>query len=41
MKAITLTLQTEQPILATSFQGDPNSDVSDISKIVTLCSKRT
>lgn len=28
MKAITLTLQTEQPILATSFQGDPNSDVS-------------
>ncbi|MEA5498948.1 RAMP superfamily CRISPR-associated protein [Limnoraphis robusta Tam1] len=28
MKAITLTLKTEQPILATSFQGDPNSDVS-------------
>ena len=28
MKAITLTLQTKQPILATSFQGDPNSDVS-------------
>jgi len=28
MKAITLTLQTQQPILATSFQGDPNSDVS-------------
>ncbi|MEG4496159.1 CRISPR-associated protein Csx10 [Microcoleus sp. F10-C6] len=28
MKAITLTLQTQQPVLATSFQGDPNSDVS-------------
>jgi len=28
MKAITLTLETQQPILATSFQGDPNSDVS-------------
>ena len=28
MKAITVTLQTEQPVLATSFQGDPNSDVS-------------
>jgi len=28
MKAITLTLETLQPILATSFQGDPNSDVS-------------
>jgi len=28
MKAITLTLHTQQPILATSFQGDPNSDVS-------------
>lgn len=28
MKAITFTLETQQPILATSFQGDPNSDVS-------------
>jgi CRISPR-associated protein Csx10 len=28
MKAIILTLETQQPILATSFQGDPNSDVS-------------
>lgn len=28
MKAITLTLETQQPVLATSFQGDPNSDVS-------------
>ncbi|XHX78397.1 MAG: RAMP superfamily CRISPR-associated protein [Stenomitos frigidus ULC029] len=28
MKAIIVTLQTEQPVLATSFQGDPNSDVS-------------
>ncbi|MBW4650108.1 MAG: CRISPR-associated protein Csx10 [Kastovskya adunca ATA6-11-RM4] len=28
MKAITLTLETQQPLLATSFQGDPNSDVS-------------
>jgi len=28
MRAITVTLQTEQPVLATSFQGDPNSDVS-------------
>ena len=28
MKAITLTLEAQQPILATSFQGDPNSDVS-------------
>lgn len=28
MKAITFSLQTIQPILATSFQGDPNSDVS-------------
>lgn len=28
MKAITITLRTEQPVLATSFQGDPNSDVS-------------
>jgi CRISPR-associated protein Csx10 len=28
MKAITVTLHTQQPILATSFQGDPNSDVS-------------
>jgi CRISPR-associated protein Csx10 len=28
MKAITVTLKTEQPVLATSFQGDPNSDVS-------------
>ncbi|MBO9999820.1 MAG: RAMP superfamily protein [Cyanobacteria bacterium SID2] len=28
MKAITFSLQTIQPVLATSFQGDPNSDVS-------------
>jgi CRISPR-associated protein Csx10 len=28
MKAIILTLEAQQPILATSFQGDPNSDVS-------------
>ena len=28
MKAITLSLETLQPVLATSFQGDPNSDVS-------------
>lgn len=28
MKAITFLLKTKQPILATSFQGDPNSDVS-------------
>ncbi|MGG6269698.1 RAMP superfamily CRISPR-associated protein [Leptolyngbya sp. AN03gr2] len=28
MKAITIVLKTQQPILATSFQGDPNSDVS-------------
>lgn len=28
MKTIILTLETLQPILATSFQGDPNSDVS-------------
>ncbi|HBE19302.1 MAG TPA: RAMP superfamily protein [Cyanobacteria bacterium UBA11149] len=28
MKAITFLLKTEQPVLATSFQGDPNSDVS-------------
>jgi CRISPR-associated protein Csx10 len=28
MNAITITLRTEQPVLATSFQGDPNSDVS-------------
>lgn len=28
MKAIPLTIETLQPILATSFQGDPNSDVS-------------
>ncbi|WP_041234016.1 RAMP superfamily CRISPR-associated protein [Cylindrospermum stagnale] len=28
MKAITFLLRTKQPILATSFQGDPNSDVS-------------
>ncbi|MBE9120864.1 hypothetical protein IQ269_08540 [Tychonema sp. LEGE 07199] len=28
MKAITLSLKSQQPILATSFQGDPNSDVS-------------
>ncbi|MEO0687161.1 MAG: hypothetical protein AAFY76_19465, partial [Cyanobacteria bacterium J06649_11] len=28
MKIITITLHTLQPLLATSFQGDPNSDVS-------------
>ncbi|MCU0552274.1 MAG: hypothetical protein MUC48_23335 [Leptolyngbya sp. Prado105] len=28
MKTITFLLQTKQPVLATSFQGDPNSDVS-------------
>ncbi|NJK73166.1 MAG: hypothetical protein HC942_02095 [Microcoleus sp. SU_5_6] len=28
MKAITFSLHTKQPLLATSFQGDPNSDVS-------------
>ena len=28
MKAITFSLQTQQPILATALQGDPNSDVS-------------
>lgn len=28
MKAITFLLNTQQPILATSLQGDPNSDVS-------------
>jgi CRISPR-associated protein Csx10 len=28
MKYIILTLETQQPVLATSFQGDPNSDVS-------------
>jgi CRISPR-associated protein Csx10 len=28
MRAITISLRTEQPVLATSFQGDPNSDVS-------------
>lgn len=28
MIAITLSLRTEEPLLATSFQGDPNSDVS-------------
>ncbi|MBD2410386.1 hypothetical protein FACHB389_01415 [Nostoc calcicola FACHB-389] len=28
MKAITFSLHTQQPLLATSFQGDPNSDVS-------------
>ncbi|MGF1674992.1 MAG: RAMP superfamily CRISPR-associated protein [Rivularia sp. (in: cyanobacteria)] len=28
MKAITFYLYTKQPLLATSFQGDPNSDVS-------------
>jgi len=28
MKVVTCTLETQQPILATSFQGDPNSDVS-------------
>jgi len=28
MKAIIFSLHTQQPLLATSFQGDPNSDVS-------------
>ncbi|NMG08858.1 RAMP superfamily CRISPR-associated protein [Brasilonema sp. UFV-L1] len=28
MKIITFSLHTQQPLLATSFQGDPNSDVS-------------
>jgi CRISPR-associated protein Csx10 len=28
MKAIVLDIKTKQPVLATSFQGDPNSDVS-------------
>lgn len=28
MKAVTFLLHTQQPILATSLQGDPNSDVS-------------
>ncbi len=28
MKAIVFSLQTQQPLLATCFQGDPNSDVS-------------
>ncbi|WP_414575006.1 RAMP superfamily CRISPR-associated protein [Anabaena sp. CCY 9402-a] len=28
MKTITFSLHTQQPLLATSFQGDPNSDVS-------------
>ncbi|MCC2693896.1 RAMP superfamily CRISPR-associated protein [Nodularia sp. LEGE 04288] len=28
MKTITFSLHTKQPLLATSFQGDPNSDVS-------------
>jgi CRISPR-associated protein Csx10 len=28
MKIITFILETQQPVLATSFQGDPNSDVS-------------
>ena len=28
MKTITFSLNTQQPLLATSFQGDPNSDVS-------------
>ena len=28
MKAITFLLHTQQPLLATSLQGDPNSDVS-------------
>ncbi len=28
MKVITFSLETQQPLLATSFQGDPNSDVS-------------
>ncbi|MEH2169967.1 MAG: CRISPR-associated RAMP protein Csx10 [Nostoc sp.] len=28
MKVITFSLRTQQPLLATSFEGDPNSDVS-------------
>ncbi|KAF3890052.1 MULTISPECIES: RAMP superfamily CRISPR-associated protein [Nostocales] len=28
MKVITVSLYTQQPLLATSFQGDPNSDIS-------------
>lgn len=28
MKVVTFLLETQQPVLATSFQGDPNSDVS-------------
>ncbi|MEC4812254.1 MAG: RAMP superfamily CRISPR-associated protein [Scytonema sp. PMC 1069.18] len=28
MKVITFSLYTQQPLLATSFQGDPNSDIS-------------
>jgi CRISPR-associated protein Csx10 len=28
MKAIVIDIKTKQPVLATSFQGDPNSDVS-------------
>lgn len=28
MKAITFLLHTTQPLLATSLQGDPNSDIS-------------
>lgn len=28
MKAVVATIETQQPVLATSFQGDPNSDVS-------------
>ncbi|MBD2311100.1 hypothetical protein H6G20_05305 [Desertifilum sp. FACHB-1129] len=28
MKAVVFSLHTQQPLLATSFQGDPNSDVS-------------
>lgn len=28
MQVIRFLLQTEQPVLATSLQGDPNSDVS-------------
>lgn len=28
MKAVVFSLHAQQPLLATSFQGDPNSDVS-------------
>ena len=28
MKAVVVTIETQQPVLVTSFQGDPNSDVS-------------